>query len=83
MRYRSEAFILPCRARGLGARRGRAIGAQCPRRGASLCLHAYLPAPPRTKAPTRAKKNGRWLERPKLPKEEDENMEPDVLSMLS
>jgi hypothetical protein len=28
-------------------------------------------------------KNGRWLERPKLPKEEDENMEPDVLSMLS
>jgi len=35
------------------------------------------------KAPARAKKNGRWLERPKLPKEEDENMEPDVLSMLS
>jgi len=38
---------------------------------------------PRTKAPTRAKKNGRWLECPKLPKEEDENVEPDVLSMLS
>ena len=80
MRYWSEAFILPCRARPFRACRGSEMS---PARRKLMHQCAFADDRRCAKAPARAKKNGRWLERPKLPKEEDENMEPDVLSMLS